>query len=78
MYKISANQTVEILKRAIIAVGGNLSANHVERKTSLIRILTDEVGKILDACDADFYKYNDNLEELNYQFILENKAQFSQ
>lgn len=38
--------------------------------------VADDVNDILSECDSEFYKYQDNLNQLNYQFILKNKTQF--
>ena len=37
---------------------------------------SDEIDEILEECDSDFYNYEDNLNELNYNFIMKNKEHF--
>ena len=37
----------------------------------------EEIDEILDECDDDFYDYEDNLNELNYHFVIRNKESFT-
>ncbi len=73
---IGAVHTEKIYSKALLALGGELPENRDEREEMLDNILTDNVSELLNECDNEFYKYLDNLEELNYQFIIKNKEQF--
>lgn len=75
--EISADKTAKIYKKALAALGSVVPKNRDERETMLEGIITDEVSEVLSKCDTEFYEYPDNLEDLNYQFILKNKAQFT-
>ena len=73
---IGANQTAEIYKKALCALG-ELPKNQSEREQVLEQILTDDISELLDKCDDEFFKQPDDLEELNYQFIMKNKEKFN-
>ena len=36
-----------------------------------------ELDEILEECDDAFFAYEDDLNELNYSFVMKNKEQFS-
>lgn len=71
--KIGANKTAEICKKAVSVYGDSVPQNRDERQSLLI----DDVDEILNECDSAFYKYEDDLTALNYQFIINNKDSFS-
>ena len=75
--KIAANKTADICVKALTALGGEVSINRDEREKILEEIMTDEVDDILSECDNQFYEYPDNLVDLCYQFIIDNKDQFT-
>jgi hypothetical protein len=74
---IGAIRTAELLKKALMAFGGELPTNRNKRELLLDKLLTDSISEILDKCDTEFYQYVDNLEELNYEYILSNKDFFA-
>ncbi len=74
---IGATKTAEICKEAFAVLGQSLPNNTEERENLLDGIMTDEIDEKLSKYDADFYEYPDQLEELNYQFIIRHKEQFS-
>ncbi len=37
----------------------------------------EKIEALLNECDDEFFEYEDDLLELNYQFILKNKDSFS-
>jgi hypothetical protein len=74
---IGANKTADIYRKAFTALGGELPSDRNKREKLLDKLLTDSVSEILSDCDTAFYQYADNLEELNYQYIISNKEQFS-
>jgi len=75
--EIGANQAAEICQKALAALGCEMPMDLEERQEKLEDVLTDDVDAALSECDAAFCAYPDNLEELNYQFIFKNKAQFA-
>ncbi len=74
---IGAMKTAEICQEAFAALGQSIPNNTEEREELLDGIMTGEIEKMLSKYDADFYEYPDPLEELNYQFILRHKEQYS-
>ena len=74
--EIKACATSEIIGKALTAIGCTIPEERSEREEKLDEMLTDDVSEIFSECDNEFYEYTDNLEELNYQFILNNKDQF--
>ena len=75
--EIGADETADICDTALAALGGEIPVEWALRQETLESVITDSVDKILSECDGAFYKYPDDLEELNYQYILNNKAQFT-
>lgn len=75
--KIGADKTAVICDKAISALGVKMPTDWEERRAMLDDVLTDEIGEVLSRCDNAFYEYPDNLVELNYQFIMENREKFT-
>lgn len=74
---IGAKKTAAICRKAICAFGQDLPSNRERREALLDKIFTDKISEILSECDNEFYEEVDDLETLNYQFIMKNKACFS-
>ena len=74
---VGADKTVEIYLRAIGVFGGEVPENRRERQAMLAKAGTDEVNEILSECSSEFCGYPDNLTELCYQFVFENREQFT-
>ena len=74
---IGANKTADIYSKALMALSGELPRDRNKREKLLDKLLTDSVYEILSDCDTAFYQYTDNLDELNYQYIISNKDHFS-
>ena len=77
LHEIGADKTAEICTRVLSEFGGAVPKNRDERETMLDNSFTDEVDEILSQCDSDFYECPDDLMELNYQFVLNNRTQFT-
>ena len=74
---IGAKQTAEILKNAIDAFRCEIPGDWHDRQDLLLSKETDDdFEDILNDCDAKFHEYNDDLNDLNYQYIMKNKEQF--
>ena len=74
---IGADQTAGIFRKALTAFECVLPEDRDERIELLDRISTDRVEKILSECDNEFFKYPDDLAELNHKFILINMEEFT-
>ena len=77
--KIGAMKTAEICKKAISIYGDNVPTDRDKRE----EILTpddekeeERIEAILNECDDAFFEYEDDLDELNYQFIINHKESF--
>lgn len=74
---IGANATATICQKAIAAFGRDIPVDREEREEMLDELESDEISEIIEECDAAFYDYEDNLNELNYDFVMKNKEQFT-
>jgi hypothetical protein len=73
LYAIGADETAKIYKKVLNAFDCEIPKNRDEREY----LITESVGVVLSKCDEEFYEYPDNLNELNNQFIIKNKDQFT-
>lgn len=74
---IGANTTAGICQKAIDAFGRDIPVDRDERQEMLDELESDELNEILEECDSAFYDYEDNLNELNYDFVMKNKESFT-
>lgn len=70
---ISADKAAKIYKNFLNAFGCEIPKNRDERD----HLITESIDEILSKCDDKFYEYPDNLNELNKQYIMKNKNQFT-
>ena len=73
---IGANATAAICQKAISAFGRDIPVDRDEREEMLDELESDEFDEILEECDNAFCDYEDNLNELNYNFVMKNKEFF--
>lgn len=74
---IGAIKVADICKKAITSFGADIPPNRDVREIFLNQFMNDEVNRILDECDNEFYEYSEDLLNLNYQFIIKNKDSFN-
>lgn len=72
--KIGALKTAEICKKALAVFNGNVPIDRDEREESLDNLDCDDV---LNECDDAFYDYEDDLEALNYTYIMKHREFFN-
>ncbi|MDD6467521.1 MAG: DMP19 family protein [Erysipelotrichaceae bacterium] len=65
--KIGAFQTAEICKKALTIFNGKVLTDRDEREKQLDRLNCED---LLNECDDAFYNYEENLEALNYDYIM--------
>ena len=70
---IGAYATAAICQKAIDAFGCDIPVDRDAREEMLDEL---EIDDILDECDGAFYDYKDDLTELNYHFVMNNKESF--
>lgn len=75
--EIGADKTADICDKALTALGGEIPEDWELRQEKLESMITDEADKISSECDNEFYSYLDNLEDLNYKFIVATRNQFT-
>ena len=73
---IGAKTTADICQKAISVFGRNIPVDREEREEMLDELEGDEFDEILEECDNAFCDYEDNLNELNYNFVMKNKEFF--
>ena len=74
---IGAHKTAAICQKAINAFGRDIPVDWEERREMLDELESDEIIEILEECDSAFFAYEEDLNELNYNFVMNNKEQFS-
>lgn len=73
---IGAEKIANICKKAIESFCCEIPVNRDDREKFLDCSINDKINKIIEECDCEFCKYADNLEELNYNFIMKHKSCF--
>ena len=74
---IGANTTAAICQKALSAFGRDIPADREEREEMLDELESEEIDEILEECDNAFLDYEDDLNELNYQFVMKNRESFT-
>ena len=74
---IGANATAAICQKAVAAFGRDIPVDRDEREEMLDELESEEIDEILEECDGAFYDYEDDLNELNYNFVMKNKESFT-
>lgn len=73
---IGANKTAAICQKAIDAFGRDIPVDRDERQEMLDELESEEFEEALGECDDAFFAYEDDLNKLNYNFVMKNKEQF--
>lgn len=76
-HAIGANTTATICKKALSAFGFEIPVDRDEREKMLDELGNDEIDGTFEECDNAFYDYTDNLNELNYKFVMKNRERFT-
>lgn len=71
--KIGALKTAEICRKALAVFGGKVPTDRNEREEMFDDLDCDD---ILNECDDAFYDYEDDLEALNYAYIMKHREFF--
>lgn len=75
--QIGALTTAAICQKAISAYGRELPVDRFERQDMMDELESDEIDELLSGCDDAFYDYADDLNTLNYEFVMKNRAYFT-
>jgi len=73
--KIGAVKTAEICKKAVSIYDGEVPADRDEREDVFVD--DEELEAILEECDDAFFAYEEDLNALNYEYVMRNKMAFS-
>ena len=76
-HAIGASTTAAICQKAISAFGRDLPVDKEAREELLDELESEEIDEILEECDSAFLDYEDDLNELNYNFVMKNKDSFT-
>ena len=77
--KIGAIKTAEICKKAISIFPNDVPTDWGKRQEFLTpddEKDEERIEEFFNKCDDAFFEYEDDLSELNYQFIINNKESF--
>ena len=58
------------MQKALAAFGREIPINRDEREEILDEMENEKIDKILSECDDAFYEYEDDLNALNYAYIM--------
>ncbi len=72
---IGAERTAEICQKAVSIFGDSVPVDRNEREECYDK-MEDDVSELLSECDHEFYEYEDNIMDLQYKFVMENKDSF--
>lgn len=73
---IGAVEIAEIYIKALENVPCQLPMDDKKRDAVLDGLITERISQIFDGCDQQFYDCSDKLENLLYNFIINNKESF--
>ena len=73
--EIGAVKTADICRKAFSVYGEEVPADRDERQ-DILELLNEEQEEILERCADVFFDYEENLNELNYAFVMRNKDDF--
>ncbi len=73
---IGANKTAHILQQAIDQFPNSLVPQERAKRQEVLERFEDSANEILEELDQTFYKYEDNLNELNIEYIRQNRNSF--
>lgn len=75
---IGAVKTAAICQKALSAFGTELPTDRKERQELLEQLESDGIDDILNECDDAFYEYEEDLAQLNYEYIMKNRSSFDE
>ncbi len=73
---VGAERVAEIYRPALAALLTVWLEDEEERRKLLDEVLTERVSERLDQCDERFYECSDDLEQLLYHCIVQNRRSF--
>lgn len=74
--RIGAVQTAAICQKALAVFGLELPSDWTKRQELLEEISSDETYDALEECDDAFYERPEDLDQLHYAYVLQNRNAF--
>ncbi len=75
-YEIGAKKTAEICQKAIAILQKDIPLDRDERVKMLKKYESQEIRKVWEECDKEFYEYQEDLKNLSYEYVQKNKIFF--
>ncbi|MBN8667253.1 MAG: DMP19 family protein [Chitinophagales bacterium] len=73
---INANKTADILQQAIDQFPSSVVPKNRANRQEILEQIEDTANEVWEQLDQAFYKYEDNLYELNIEYIKQNRNSF--
>jgi len=73
---IRANKTADILQQAIEQFPNSIVPKERAKRQEVLELIEDNAKEVWELLDQKFYKYEDDLNELNIQYIKQNRSSF--
>ena len=74
--EIGANKTADILQQAIDQFPNKMVPKDRDERTKIVEQIEETANEVWDELDQKFYKYEDDLNTLNIQYVKKNKDFF--
>jgi hypothetical protein len=73
---IGANRTADILQQAIYQFPNSIVPRDRVERQEIMEQIEESVSELWEQLDQAFYKYEDNLDDLNIEYIKQNQSSF--
>lgn len=73
---IGADKTADILQNAIDQFPGSAVPNDRVKRQEVLEQIEDTANEVWEQLDQAFYKYEDNLNDLNIDYVKRNRSSF--
>lgn len=74
--KIGAFRTANLCKKALAAFGNEIPNSRNDRKIMIDQMARNEFSNILKECDDIFHSYEEDLNAINYVYLMKNNEHF--
>ncbi|SDD94350.1 DMP19 family protein [Niabella drilacis] len=73
---IGGNKTADILKQAIDQFPNSIVPRDRAERQEILEQIEEKANEVWEQLDQAFYKYEDNLNDLNIEYIKQNRSSF--
>lgn len=73
---IGADKTADILRQAIEQFPGSKVPNNIQERQNILEQIEGKANEVWEQLDEKFYTYVDNLNELNLNYVRQNRSSF--